>query len=167
MARNVFFSFHFKNDFWRTQQVRNIGTLDGQKLYKPNEWEEVKKKGNAAIEKWIDDSLVGKSCVVVLVGSETASRPWVVTEIIKGWNAGKGVVAIRINKLLDTDGNAAAAGANPFDQVTLKNGTVKLSNYAKLITPVGADSKAVYASIQANIEQWIEDAIAIRDNYKP
>lgn len=48
MARNVFFSFHFKNDFWRTQQVRNIGALDGQNLYTPNEWEEVKKKGNAA-----------------------------------------------------------------------------------------------------------------------
>lgn len=167
MARNVFFSFHFKNDFWRTQQVRNIGALDGQKLYKANEWEEVKKKGDAAIEKWIDDSLVGKTCVVVLVGSETASRPWVLTEIVKGWNAGKGVVAIRINKLLDANGNASAAGANPFDQVVLKNGTVELSNYAKLITPVGADSKAVYASIQANIEQWIEDAIAIRDSYKP
>ncbi len=167
MARNVFFSFHFKNDFWRTQQVRNIGALDGQNLYTPNEWEEVKKKGNAAIEKWIDDSLVGKSCVVVLVGSETASRTWVLTEIVKAWNAGKGVVAIRINKLLDANGNFSAAGSNPLDQVTLKNGTVSLSNYAQLITPVGADSKAVYASIQANIEKWIEDAIAIRNNYKP
>ena len=167
MARNVFFSFHFKNDFWRTQQVRNIGALDGQNLYTPNEWEEVKKKGNAAIEKWIDDSLVGKSCVVVLVGSETASRTWVLTEIVKAWNAGKGVVAIRINKLLDANGNFSATGSNPLDQVTLKNGTVSLSNYAQLITPVGADSKAVYASIQANIEKWIEDAIAIRNNYKP
>ena len=167
MARNVFFSFHFNNDFWRTQQVRNIGALDGQKLYTANEWEEVKKKGSAAIEKWIDDSLVGKSCVVVLVGSETASRPWVSTEIIKGWNAGKGVVAIRINKLLDNSGNASVAGSNPFDKVTLKSGTVRLSNYAKLITPVGADSKAVYASIHENIEQWIEDAIEIRKNYKP
>ncbi|QIA03842.1 TIR domain-containing protein [Pseudomonas fluorescens] len=167
MARNVFFSFHFKNDFWRTQQVRNIGALDGQKLYTPNEWEEVKKKGNAAIEKWIDDSLVGKSCVVVLVGAETASRQWVVNEIIKGWNAGKGVVGIRINKLLDTNGNSSVMGSNPFDLVTLKNGTVSLSNYANLINPVGADSKAVYASIQENIEQWIEDAIEVRKNYKP
>lgn len=166
MARNVFFSFHFNNDFWRTQQVRNIGAIDGQKLYTANEWEEVKKKGEAAIEKWIDDSLVGKSCVVVLVGSETASRPWVVTEIIKGWNAGKGVVAIRINKLLDTNGQSSAPGANPFDKVILKSTSLRLSNYAKLITPVGADSKAVYASIQANIEQWIEDAIAIRKNFK-
>ncbi|WOE78868.1 TIR domain-containing protein [Pseudomonas protegens] len=167
MARNVFFSFHFDNDFWRTQQVRNIGALDGQKLYTANEWEEVKEKGDAAIEEWIDDSLVGKSCVVVLVGSETASRPWVLTEIAKGWNANKGVVAIRINKLLDTGGNPSVAGSNPFDQVTLKSGTVRLSSYAKLITPVGADSKAVYASIQDNIEQWIEDAIEIRKNYKP
>lgn len=167
MARNVFFSFHFNNDFWRTQQVRNIGALDGQKLYTPNEWEEVKKKGSNAIEKWIDDSLVGKTCVVVLVGAETASRPWVVAEIIKGWNSGKGVVAVRIDKLLDNKGNSSVAGLNPLDKVTLNRGAAPLSNYAKLVTPVGADSKAVYANIQANIEQWIEDAIAVRKNYKP
>lgn len=52
-------------------------------------------------------------------------------------------------------------------KVTLKKGTEKLSGYADLITPVGADSKAVYASIKENIEQWIEDAIEIRKNYKP
>lgn len=167
MARNVFFSFHFANDFWRTQQVRNIGALEGQKLYTPNEWEEVKKKGEAAIRKWIDDSLVGKSCVVVLVGSETATRPWVLEEIVKGWNAGKGVVAIRINRLLDNHQKISVAGSNPFDAVTLKNGTVSLSSYAKLMTPAGNDSKEVYASIQANIESWIEDAITIRKNYKP
>ncbi|UAN56213.1 TIR domain-containing protein [Serratia sp. JSRIV004] len=40
-----------------------------------NEWEEFKRKGDTAIERWIDDSLVGKSCVVVLVGSETATCP--------------------------------------------------------------------------------------------
>lgn len=167
MARNVFFSFHFANDFWRTQQVRNIGALEGQKLYTANEWEEVKQKGDAAIRKWIDDSLVGKSCVVVLVGSETATRPWVLEEVIKGWNAGKGVVAIRINRLLDNHQNTSVAGSNPFDSVTLKNGTVRLSGYAKLMTPAGNDSKEVYASIQANIESWIEDAITIRKNYKP
>ncbi|WP_339485094.1 TIR domain-containing protein, partial [Pseudomonas proteolytica] len=100
MARRVFFSFHFANDFWRTQQVRNIGALEGQTLCTANAWEEVKRKGKASIEEWIDDNMYGKSCVVVLVGSETASRPWVVREIVKGWDAGKGVVGIRINKLL-------------------------------------------------------------------
>ncbi len=167
MARNVFFSFHFSNDFWRTQQIRNMGSLDGQKLYTANEWEEVKRKGSDEIEKWIDKSLIGKTCVVVLVGAETASRPWVTTEIVKGWNSGKGVVGIRIDKLLDSNSRPSTAGANPFDGVYLKSGTVPLSNHVKLITPAGADSKAVYAHIQTNIEQWIEEAIAIRNNYKP
>lgn len=167
MARNVFFSFHFNNDFWRTQQIRNMGSLEGQKLYTPNEWEEVKKKGGDEIEKWIDKSLIGKTCVVVLVGAETANRPWVITEIVKGWNAGKGVVGIRIDKLLDSNSRPSIAGLNPFDKVNLNNGAVRLSSHVKLITPVGADSKAVYAHIQANIEQWIEEAISIRKNYKP
>ena len=50
MARRVFFSFHFANDFWRTQQVRNINALEGQALCSANDWEEVKRKGDAAIE---------------------------------------------------------------------------------------------------------------------
>jgi len=32
MPRRVFFSFHFGNDFWRTQQVRNMRDLEGQAL---------------------------------------------------------------------------------------------------------------------------------------
>ncbi len=60
MARNVFFSFHFANDFWRTQQVRNIGALEGQKLYTANEWEEVKKRvtrrlGNGSTIAWSEN----------------------------------------------------------------------------------------------------------------
>lgn len=162
MARNVFFSFHFANDFWRTQQVRNIGSLEGQQICTPNAWEEVKRKGNSSIEKWIDDSLYGKSCVVVLVGSETATRPWVTREIIKGWDAGKGVVAIRINNLLDSSGKSTVAGKNPFEAIRHGKSGKQLSSIAQLITPAGADSKAVYASIGSGIETWIENAIAIR-----
>ncbi|WP_421937368.1 TIR domain-containing protein [Phenylobacterium sp.] len=163
MARRVFFSFHFANDFWRTQQVRNINALEGQALCTPNAWEEVKRKGSASIEKWIDDNLYGKSCVVVLVGSETASRPWVRHEIVKGWDAGKGVLAIRVHKLLNNNGVAATAGDNPLDKITFGNTTRKLSAVAPLKAPAGADSKAAYATIKDNIEAWIEEAIAIRN----
>ncbi len=83
MARRVFFSFHFANDFWRTQQVRNMNSLEGQALCSANDWEEVKRKGDASIEKWIGDQMHGKTCVVVLVGAETANRPWVIHEIYK------------------------------------------------------------------------------------
>lgn len=162
MARNVFFSFHFDNDFWRTQQVRNIGALEGQAVCAANKWEEIKAKGDAAVEKWIEENMRGKSCVVVLVGSETAQRPWVRHEIVKGWNDGKGVVAIRIDKLLDRNSNQGTAGVNPLTKLTYKQGT--LADIAQLKTPSGADSKAAYASIANNIEQWIEEAIKIRNN---
>lgn len=161
MARKVFFSFHFANDFWRTQQVRNIGALEGQAVCAANKWEEIKAKGDAAVERWIEDNMHGKSCVVVLIGAQTANRAWVRHEIVKGWNDGKGVLGIRIDKLLDSSGNSGAAGENPFSKLTYKQGT--LADVAPIKAPAGTDSKAAYASIASNIEQWIEDAIAIRN----
>ncbi len=164
MPRRVFFSFHFDNDFWRTQQVRNIGAIEGQALYNANAWEEIKRKGEAAIERWIEDNMHGKSCVVVLVGAQTANRPWVIHEISKGWNDGKGVVAIGIDKLLGSDGRPSSAGANPLSKVTFRNRQGTLADIARLKTPAGGDSKAVYADIAANIEAWIEEAIRIRNS---
>jgi len=61
VARRVFFSFHFDGDFWRTQQVRNIGSLEGQSICTANAWEEVKRKGDAAIERWIEDNIGGRA----------------------------------------------------------------------------------------------------------
>ncbi|WP_245747189.1 TIR domain-containing protein [Frateuria terrea] len=162
VTRRVFFSFHFDNDYWRTQQIRNIGALEGQSLCTPNAWEEVKRKGDSAIEKWIADNMHGKSCVVVLVGSETASRRWVRHEIVKAWNDKRGVVGIRVDRLLDRNSQTSVAGANPFDAITFGDSGPKLSSVVQLITPTGNDSKGVYASISNNIERWIEEAIAIR-----
>lgn len=81
MARRVFYSFHFDHDYWRVMQVRNIGAIEGQTILAPNEWEEVKRKGKASIQNWIDNNMSGRSCVVVLIGSETADREWVDYEI--------------------------------------------------------------------------------------
>lgn len=165
MKRKVFFSFHFDNDYWRTQQVRNIGALEGQQVCTPNEWESIKRKGENAVEQWIDDNLVGKSCVVVLVGSDTASRRWVQREIIKGWNAGKGVLGIRIHRLLDSSGRPSSEGSNPFSYIDYGNEGKRLSSVVELVSPPGQTSKDVYASIQNNIEAWIETAIAIRKRH--
>ena len=163
MARRVFFSFHFDGDFWRTQQVRNMGALEGQSLCTANVWEEVKRKGNAAVERWIEDNMHGKSCVVVLVGAQTANRPWVIHEISKGWNDGKGVLAVRIDKLLDSKGQSSTVGTNPLSKVTFSGSQRTLADVAPLKTPSGQDSKTVYASIASNIEAWIEEAIKVRN----
>jgi hypothetical protein len=164
MARRVFFSFHFANDFWRTQQVRNMNALEGQTICSSNDWEQVKRNGDAAIEKWISDQMYGKSCVVVLVGAETANRPWVIHEISKGWNDKRGVLGIRIDRLLNTSSQTSIAGPNPFEKVTFTGTSRTLAGVAPLKTPSGYDSKTVYASIAENIEQWIEEAIEIRGN---
>lgn len=165
MARKVFFSFHFDNDAWRAGQVRNMGVLEADAPCSDNDWEKVKKGGDAAIEKWIANQLSGKSCAVVLVGSDTASRPWVIHEIQEAWNAKKGVVGIRIHGLKNHSGYTSTSGNNPFDKLTLKNGSALLSSQVQLKWPSGATSTEIYSSIKDNIASWVEEAITIRNNY--
>ena len=104
MKRQVFFSFHFGNDIWRVGQIRNIGTIEGQ----------VRLKRKTDIKAWIDKELNMRSCVIVLVGSETASREWVLYEIEEAWKRGKGIVAIYINKLKNNQGEQSERGYNPL-----------------------------------------------------
>lgn len=163
MARRVFFSFHFDKDFWRTQQVRNMNALEGQTLVKANSWEEIKRKGDAAVERWIEDEMHGKSCIVVLIGAETADRPWVIHEISKAWNDGKGVLGVRIDKLLDSNSRPSVAGPSPFTKVKFNGTSRTLADIVPLKAPAGFDSKTIYASIANNIENWIEEAIRIRE----
>ena len=161
MKRQIFYSFHFKNDCWRTGQVRNIGTIEGNKPVSENDWEEVKKKGDENIKKWINDQLKYRSCTVVLIGSETSKRKWVKYEIEKSWNDGKGVLGIYIHNLEEVL-NSFIGEYNmevPIYSAVKVNGK-KLSDYVKTYNPpYGADSKANYNYIAENIEDWIETAI--------
>ena len=75
--RQIFYSFHFGSDVFRVQLVRQMGAIEGNEPVSKNAWETVKGAGTASIEKWIDDNMKGKSCVVVLIGTETSTRPWV------------------------------------------------------------------------------------------
>ena len=163
MARKVFFSFHFDNDHWRASQVRQIGSLEGNSELSDNDWEAVKRSGDAAVERWIDGQFYGRSCAVVLVGSGTAGRKWINYEIRKAWELGKGLVGIRINKLLNSKGQSSVAGSNPFTGFNV--GTQSLSTIVTLYDPPGADSKAAYKNISDNIEGLVESAIGVRAKY--
>ena len=94
------------------------------------DWESIKKKGDAAIEKWIDDQLKNTSVTVVLIGAETASRDWVQSEILKSWNRGNGIVGIRIHNIKDQDQKTDVPGHNPLDDFKLSEGIV-LSSVCK------------------------------------
>lgn len=86
----MFYSFHYVPDNWRVSQVRYIGAVEGNKPASDNDWQAVKKGADRAIQKWIDDQLIGRSCTVVLIGKETANRKWIDYEIEKlksSWTA--------------------------------------------------------------------------------
>ena len=88
IKRQVFFSFHYANDSWRASIVRNIGVVEGNKIVSDNEWEEVKRGGDEVIKRWINSNMEYRSCLIVLVGSETAGRKWIDYEINHAWSKG-------------------------------------------------------------------------------
>jgi hypothetical protein len=118
MAKKCFLSFHYKPDNWRVQKVKQMGAIEEQPLLESNKWEEIKKKGDPAIEKWIEDNMKGKECLIVLVGEKTAGRRWVKHEIKTAWKKGLGVLAIHIHNLTDKDDNKATKGSDPFAGLT-------------------------------------------------
>lgn len=166
MPRKVFYSFHFDPDKWRASQVRTMGKLEGNSSCSDNDWESLKRKGEPAIQNWIADQLLGRTCAVVLVGTETATRKWVIYEIREAWEGRKGVVGIRIHNLKDEDGRQSMAGPNPFEDFTLENGTKRFSSIVKLYDPPGSTSRDVYGHINDNLADWVEEAIEIRTNFQ-
>ena len=165
-ARKAFFSFHYIPDNWRASQVRNAGVVEGNVPVSDNDWEKIKGGGDKEIEKWIAEQMSGRSCAVVLIGNQTAGRKWIEYEIVKAWNDSKGVVGIYVHNLKNVKGEQASKGNNPFDGVTLKQGTVKLSTVVKAYDPPYTTSTYVYDHIKENIEGWVDEAISIRTNYK-
>lgn len=177
--RQVFYSFHYQNDSWRVSQVRNIGAIEGNAPASSNEWEEVKKKGDNSIQSWIDRNMNYRSCVIVLVGSETASRKWVNYEIEKAWKDGKGIVAIYIHGLKNSSGQQCSKGNNPLNNFCIDktfnyiakhvypadNNEINLSKVCKAYDTPYSTSEYVYDHIKNNIEEWIEEAVKIRNSY--
>lgn len=163
MARKVFLSFHYKPDSWRVSQIKSIGKIEGAPLLSSNRWEEIKKNGDAAVETWITENMKGKSCLVVLIGGKTANRKWINHEIQKAWNDGKGVLGIYIHNLKDREGNQANKGVDPFNYISVRGNA--MSKIVKSYDPPYSNSTYVYGYIEENINDWIEEAIAIRNKY--
>ena len=165
MVRRVFYSFHYRPDNWRAATVRNIGAIEGNRPAKDNDWEAIKKGGDASIKRWIADQMNYRSCTVVLVGSNTAKRKWINYEIVKSWNDGMGIVGIRIHGLEDSNGMISTTGSNPFDYIPYGNTGKKLSSIVKCYDPAGRTSKERYGWISSHLANAVEEAICIRANH--
>lgn len=156
MARRVFFSFHYEADVWRAGQVRNSWVTQDREsagFWDAAAWESVKKKGDAAIEKWIDDQLNGTSVTVVLIGAETADRPYVGYEIKQSHGKGNGLLGIFIHNMKDSNSRTATKGVNP-----LSNWHIQQNGQKVLLSSIYPSYDWVNDDGRMNMGNWIEAA---------
>src|SRR3989344_570858 len=152
MVRKVFFSFHYDRDIWRVGPIRNSQvTADTAGFIDVASWEQLKRKGNDAISQWINEQLDGTSVPAVLIGAETASRPWVDYEIKESYKRGNGILGIYIHNVEDQNGNIDQKGENPLDKLGIKRDTgwIPLSRFYRTYDWKADDG-------YNNIEDWIE-----------
>lgn len=153
----VFYSFHYERDVYRVQLIRNIGSVEGQKLLNAQEWEAVRTRGTKAIQNWIDEQMKWKNAVVVLIGVQTASRSWVQYEIQRAWDLRKPLLGIRIHGL-SSMGSTDVEGPNPFCSI---DGIEEYSSMPPIFDPTQRDflgkidSKATYTELSSNLKYWV------------
>jgi hypothetical protein len=160
VAKKCFLSFYYKEDSWRVQTVKNIGSIEEQPILDGNKWEEIRKKGDAAVKQWIEDNMRGKECLVVLIGSHTSGRRWVKHEIQRACEKGIGVCGVYIHKLKDSDRRQSVKGSSPFAGLT--HAGKSITSFAREYDPPQYDSQDVYEHIANNIASWVDTAISLR-----
>ena len=105
----------------------------------------------------------GKSCAIVLIGSNTAGRKWIKYEIEKAWSDGKGLLGIHVHNLKNSDGKQSLKGRNPFEDFTVNGRSLASTVYA--YNPPYSDSQNAYQYINVRLNAWVEEAVAIRNSY--
>lgn len=168
IKRRVFYSFHYAADSWRAATVRNIGLVEGNRPATDNDWEAVKRGGDAAITAWINQQMNHRSCTLVLVGAHTAGRRWIDYEISRARTLRKGLAGIHIHGLMDNFGNESPPGGNPFGHFTVpthQGYSQSLASVVQCHHPPGNDSVQRYNWIRVNLADIVEAAIWIRSQY--
>jgi len=145
MARHVFFSFHYQQDIFRVNQIRNLPEIVDEAaagFRDKSLWEKTKKEGDAAIKKLIDNGLLGTSVTVVCIGSATAGRKYINYEIQQSIARGNGILGVQIHHLKSVDGSTGSVGATPALLATHNAPIYKYTTHADL-------------------KKWIDDAAKV------
>ena len=125
----VFYSFHYERDVYRVQLIRNMGSVEGQKLLNAQEWEAVRVKGDEAIRNWIQ----------------------------RAWDLRKPLLGIRIHGL-SSMGSTDVAGADPFCSINGFRGyNPGLTIFDPTRRDVWGkiDSNATYDELSLNLKSWV------------
>lgn len=158
VARSVFYSFHYQNDISRVMTVRNRWVTYGNQIASGvidhADFEKVKRQGDFAIKRWIDNQLEGTSATIVLIGSDTLNRPYVKYEICKSLGRGNAIIGVYVNRLKNLAGDTSVA-CNPHTVI----------GYCDDGSPVYFDDIAdgIYDYVNQdgynNLNSWVERAV--------
>ena len=133
--RRVFFSFHYQNDIWRVNQVRQSwrrqheAQREALGFYDGSIWETARRTGPESLKALIRDGIANTSVTCVLVGEQTFQRRWVRYELARSIIKGNGLLAVKIHLMGDQQGYASYEGPNPLDYVGVYNdrGSIRLA----------------------------------------
>lgn len=158
MARKTFFSFHYDRDVWRVNQIRNCWvtkpSITEAGFIDAAAFEQLKRRGDDAIKRWIDEQLLNTTVTCVLIGRETSTRPWVKYEIRQSIARGNGFIGIYLNNVKDSAGNTDSIGHNPLDDFTYHGNDGKEYRWSSYYPTYDWANDKGYD----NIGTWIEAA---------
>lgn len=122
--RKVFFSFHYKPDVHRAWVVRNSWVTKEDRtdagFFDSSVFEAKQRESKDALKNFLRDGMKGTSVTCVLIGSETAVRPWVRYELVRAFERGNGLFGIRIHNIKNLQKVTATSGPNPFEHLAYR-----------------------------------------------
>lgn len=123
IKRRVFFSFHYQNDIWRVNQIRQSWRYQHEQqreaagFFDASLWERAKRTSPDSLKSLIRDGIANTSVTCVLAGAETYQRRWVRYEIARSIVKGNGLFTVRISNILDQKSARSIAGDDPLSHM--------------------------------------------------
>lgn len=118
-VRRTFFSFHYQYDVTRAHVVRNSWVTKEDRedagFFDASVFESKKRAGDETLKRFITEAFNGTTVTGVLIGNQTAMRPWVRYELVRSFQRGNGLFGVRIHNIKNLEGQCANAGGNPFE----------------------------------------------------
>ncbi|KAM3091031.1 TIR domain-containing protein [Phormidesmis sp. 146-35] len=167
MTRRVFFSFHYQQDIWRVNVVRNHAKVKSgyqeAGYWDCSLWESTKRTGENSLKQLINSGLQNTSVTVVLIGTETSERKWVKYEIERSRERGNGMLGIYIHNIKDINGTPDLKGNNPFDSFTVEQRSpyTYMSKTYVSMSQVFPTYDWVYNDGYNNFSKCVEDAARV------
>ncbi len=166
VKRRVFFSFHF-DDVMRVNNVRNVWKINHpdsllmRSFYDSSLWEARKLEAPETLKRLIREGVENTSCVCVLIGTDTWSRPWVRYEIARAIIDERGLLGVPINGIAHHQTRKSSPlGLNPLSFVAVgkvQSGPLSIPQY--YLFERSADGRIRYSDHRdpVKLPRWLPD----------